>query len=200
MLQWCCPWNTKICPLLVLPNLLTHDWRVSISSSPCTNVVAFWAPCSHLTSNYTRQVHTRAILGETGWMRGLQSQWTPTLGSSIQHKEPCGMAGVIPHCGGSLCLHPNCNVAIQGYCSAPRKSPTSLDSGKNPKKRVCQHIYPPLLQAGEKDKADLDEKEKEKLRKQKIDRTWANWFPGFFMYVGIIARVQPWWWPYCDNM
>lgn len=43
-----------------------------------------------------------------------------------------------------------------------------------------------------KDKEDLDEKDKEKLKKRKLDRTSANWLPGFFIYVSLISCAQPW--------
>lgn len=53
-----------------------------------------------------------------------------------------------------------------------------------------------------KDKEDLDDKEKEKLRKRRVDRTWANWLPDFFIYACILTRAQPWCaaslWKYID--
>lgn len=53
-----------------------------------------------------------------------------------------------------------------------------------------------------KDKEELDDKEKEKLQKCKVDRTWANWLLGFFIYAGVISRAQPWretsLWQYLD--
>lgn len=53
-----------------------------------------------------------------------------------------------------------------------------------------------------KDKEDLDEKDKEKLKKWKVDRNWASWLPGFFIYAGVISHAQLWrasaLWQYAD--
>lgn len=38
-----------------------------------------------------------------------------------------------------------------------------------------------------KDKEDLDETEKEKLKKCNVKRTWANWLPEFFIDAGVIS-------------
>lgn len=43
-----------------------------------------------------------------------------------------------------------------------------------------------------KDKDELDDKDKEKIKKRTVDRTWANWLPGFLIFAGILARSQPW--------
>lgn len=40
-----------------------------------------------------------------------------------------------------------------------------------------------------KDKGDLDEKDNEKRKNRKVDRTWANWLPGFFIYAGVISHA-----------
>lgn len=37
----------------------------------------------------------------------------------------------------------------------------------------------------------LGVREKEILKHQKVDRTWANGLPGFLVYVGVIAKVHP---------
>ncbi|XP_054845591.1 uncharacterized protein LOC129336489 [Eublepharis macularius] len=42
-----------------------------------------------------------------------------------------------------------------------------------------------------KDKEDMDDRDKERLKRRKIDRTWANWLPGMLIYAGVIARAQP---------
>lgn len=43
-----------------------------------------------------------------------------------------------------------------------------------------------------KDKEDLDDKDKEKIKRRTVDRTWANWLPGFLIFAGVVARSQPW--------
>lgn len=42
-----------------------------------------------------------------------------------------------------------------------------------------------------KDKEDLDDRDKEKLKKHTVNRTWANWLAGHFIYMGVVARAQP---------
>lgn len=53
-----------------------------------------------------------------------------------------------------------------------------------------------------KGKEDLDEEDKEKLKKRKVDRIWANWLSRFFIYAVLISQAQPWHaaslWQYVD--
>ena len=37
-----------------------------------------------------------------------------------------------------------------------------------------------------------DDKDKERHRKKKLDRTWANWLPGVLIYAGVVVKAQPW--------
>ena len=37
-----------------------------------------------------------------------------------------------------------------------------------------------------------DEKDKDKRRCKKLERTWANWEPGFVIYGGVVVQAQPW--------
>lgn len=43
-----------------------------------------------------------------------------------------------------------------------------------------------------KDKEDMDDRLKERIKRRNIDRTYANWYPGFLIYAGMIVRHQPW--------
>ncbi|KAL8211799.1 UNVERIFIED_CONTAM: hypothetical protein K2H54_017458 [Gekko kuhli] len=43
-----------------------------------------------------------------------------------------------------------------------------------------------------KDKEDLDERDKECLKRHSVNRIYANWYPGFSIYAGEIVRAQPW--------
>lgn len=45
-----------------------------------------------------------------------------------------------------------------------------------------------LLEAGEKDKEDLEDSDKEQSQ---VDHNWANWLPWFLIYVGVLARLHP---------
>ena len=36
-----------------------------------------------------------------------------------------------------------------------------------------------------------DERDKERHRCKRPDRTWSNWLPGFLIYAGVIVRAQP---------
>lgn len=42
-----------------------------------------------------------------------------------------------------------------------------------------------------KNKEDLEDKDKGWLKKQKLDRTWANWLLGYFIYAGLLVHHQP---------
>lgn len=43
-----------------------------------------------------------------------------------------------------------------------------------------------------KDKEDIDEREKERLKWHRVDSNWANWHPGFLIYAGVIVCFHPW--------
>lgn len=42
-----------------------------------------------------------------------------------------------------------------------------------------------------KDKDLMDDREKEVLRKRKVDRTWANWLSRYLIYVGVNVKAHP---------
>lgn len=44
-----------------------------------------------------------------------------------------------------------------------------------------------------KDKGELDERLKERIKCRTIDRTYANWYLGFLIYAGVIVHYQPCW-------
>ena len=43
-----------------------------------------------------------------------------------------------------------------------------------------------------KDVEKEDDKDKERHKKKKPDRTWFNWLPGFLIYAGVLVKAQPW--------
>lgn len=49
----------------------------------------------------------------------------------------------------------------------------------------------PMWSGEKKDKENLDEKDKEKLKKLNVDRTWTSWLPGYLIYLGILAKANP---------
>ena len=54
-------------------------------------------------------------------------------------------------------------------------------------------IFGLLNKAVEKKDLDKeDEGKKERRRRKKPDRIWANWLLGFFIYAGVIVKAQPW--------
>lgn len=61
--------------------------------------------------------------------------------------------------------------------------------------KICREMFVDLFsllfrELEKKDKEELDDKLKN--RKQAVDRTWANWLPGFLIFAGVLARSQLW--------
>lgn len=57
--------------------------------------------------------------------------------------------------------------------------------------RICGHFKVFLSRKLEKkDKEEL-EKDREKLKRRKVEMTWTNWLLGSFIYAVFIARHQP---------
>lgn len=42
-----------------------------------------------------------------------------------------------------------------------------------------------------KDKEEMDDKDKEILKKCEVDRSWANWLSGYLIYAGVLAKGFP---------